>query len=313
MVTLSNHRHSTASAIATSLVVAVVLAFGVGTAGAIGGPPLNQQRALEARAAELAQRRNAAEVRLEEVESQAAAQTGRLDELLERQQALQRGLNARAQGMYRGRRLDFVDVLTNSASFAEFATRMDLLTRMNIADAQALIELEATKVAVSRAGKELLDRQQQASAELRRIQAAENSARKELAASRAAYAEYQARVRTRVAAKSSAPAPRVSQGARPGTSGGGWKTGVASHYGKGSYGKHTADGTTIGPDSMIVAHKTLPFGTLVQFQYKGRTCLARVADRGPYTAGRMWDLGPGVIRVLDFNGVDTVRYRIVGR
>ena len=62
---------------------------------------------------------------------------------------------------------------------------------------------------------------------------------------------------------------------------------------------------------MIVAHKTLRFGTLIEFEYKGRRAVARVADRGPHTAGRTFDLGPGVVRVLDFSGVHEVRYRII--
>jgi rare lipoprotein A (peptidoglycan hydrolase) len=64
---------------------------------------------------------------------------------------------------------------------------------------------------------------------------------------------------------------------------------------------------------MMVAHKTLPFGTMVEFSYKGRRAVAVVADRGPYTKGREWDLGPGVVRVLNFNGVHKVRYRVLGR
>jgi rare lipoprotein A (peptidoglycan hydrolase) len=64
---------------------------------------------------------------------------------------------------------------------------------------------------------------------------------------------------------------------------------------------------------MIVAHKTLPFGTLVEFEYGGRRAVAVVADRGPYVAGREFDLGPGVARTLGLNGVYTVQYRIVGR
>jgi len=64
---------------------------------------------------------------------------------------------------------------------------------------------------------------------------------------------------------------------------------------------------------MVVAHKTLPFGTLIEFEYQGKRAVARVADRGPHSAGRDFDLGPGVIRVLDFSGVHNVKYRIIKR
>jgi rare lipoprotein A (peptidoglycan hydrolase) len=62
---------------------------------------------------------------------------------------------------------------------------------------------------------------------------------------------------------------------------------------------------------MIVAHKTLPFGTRIQFSYRGRSCIAVVMDRGPYVGGREFDLGPGTAAALRFDGVDQVSYRLV--
>jgi rare lipoprotein A (peptidoglycan hydrolase) len=62
---------------------------------------------------------------------------------------------------------------------------------------------------------------------------------------------------------------------------------------------------------MVVAHKTLPFGTLIEFEYEGKRAVARVTDRGPFTLGRDFDLGPGVVRLLDFSGVHEVRFRII--
>ncbi len=92
-----------------------------------------------------------------------------------------------------------------------------------------------------------------------------------------------------------------------------WDTAVASIYGMGAVGHRTASGATIRADSMIVAHKTLPFGTLVEFVYQGRRAVASVQDRGPYVPGRSFDLGPGVSRILGIEGVETVRWRIVSR
>ena len=97
------------------------------------------------------------------------------------------------------------------------------------------------------------------------------------------------------------------------TGSGGWSTAVASWYGPGFYGQHMADGEVLRPDSMIVAHKTMPFGTLIEFSFRGHRAVAKVADRGPYVAGREFDLGPGTARVLHFDGVARVRYRIIGR
>lgn len=104
------------------------------------------------------------------------------------------------------------------------------------------------------------------------------------------------------------PAPRPVAPQPPAA---GWRTAVASWYGPGFYGRRMAGGGTLTVSSMIVAHRTLPFGTRIQFEYVGRTCTAVVMDRGPFIGGRSFDLGPGVARALGFGGVHAVRYRIL--
>jgi hypothetical protein len=65
-----------------------------------------------------------------------------------------------------------------------------------------------------------------------------------------------------------------------------------SFYGPGFYGKRTACGLAYTTSIMGVAHRTLPCGTLVTFRNpaNGRTITVPVIDRGPYVAGRDWDL-----------------------
>jgi len=104
-----------------------------------------------------------------------------------------------------------------------------------------------------------------------------------------------------------------SQASRSVSLSGGWKTARVSWYGPGFYGRHTASGPILTEGMMNVAHKSLPFGTRIQFEYKGRSCIAVVNDRGPFVAGRTFDLGPGTATALGFGGVGTVRYRILGR
>lgn len=90
-----------------------------------------------------------------------------------------------------------------------------------------------------------------------------------------------------------------------------WRSARASWYGPGFYGNTMAGGGKLTPSSMVVAHRTLAFGTKIEFSYKGRTCIAVVQDRGPHVAGRVFDLGPGTAKTLGFSGVGTVQYRIV--
>lgn len=92
-----------------------------------------------------------------------------------------------------------------------------------------------------------------------------------------------------------------------------WRRATVSWYGPGFYGRHTANGTTLTRSSVNVAHKTLPFGTRVQFKYRNRLVIAVVNDRGPFVRGREFDLGPGTARALGFDGVDTVSYRIINK
>jgi rare lipoprotein A len=95
----------------------------------------------------------------------------------------------------------------------------------------------------------------------------------------------------------------------------GWRSAKVSWYGPGFYGRGMAGGGKLRLGSMVVAHKTLPFGTRVQFWYNGKTIIVPVQDRGPYVAGREFDLGPGpaVALGIDKKGVATLQYRILGR
>lgn len=80
----------------------------------------------------------------------------------------------------------------------------------------------------------------------------------------------------------------------------------ASYYGPGLYGNGVACGGTLLPHTIGVAHKTLPCGTKVKLRYHGRTMTAPVIDRGPYVAGRDYDLTEAVKERLGFPGVGTV-------
>jgi rare lipoprotein A (peptidoglycan hydrolase) len=56
------------------------------------------------------------------------------------------------------------------------------------------------------------------------------------------------------------------------------------------------------PGTLGVAHKTLPCGSRVKFRYRRRTVTVRVVDRGPYVAGRDFDLTAATRARLRFPG-----------
>ena len=77
----------------------------------------------------------------------------------------------------------------------------------------------------------------------------------------------------------------------------------ASWYGGGG---SLACGGELTSYTMGVANKTLPCGTVVTLRYGGREVSVPVVDRGPYVAGREFDLTEATKRALGFEGVGEV-------
>jgi rare lipoprotein A len=77
----------------------------------------------------------------------------------------------------------------------------------------------------------------------------------------------------------------------------------ASWYGGGG---SLACGGQLSGSTLGVANKTLACGTLVTLRYGGRSVRVPVVDRGPYVAGREFDLTEATKRALGFEGVGDV-------
>lgn len=77
------------------------------------------------------------------------------------------------------------------------------------------------------------------------------------------------------------------------------------------YGLGLACGGVLGRTQLGVAHKTAPCGTLISFTYGGRTLTVPVIDRGPYIAGREWDLTGATARALGFPGLGQIQWSVV--
>jgi rare lipoprotein A len=85
-----------------------------------------------------------------------------------------------------------------------------------------------------------------------------------------------------------------------------------SWYGPGFYGNRTACGQALTTRLRGVAHRTLPCGTLVSFRNpdNGRAVTVPVVDRGPYVAGRTWDLTGGACVALDACRTGPLEWRL---
>lgn len=90
-----------------------------------------------------------------------------------------------------------------------------------------------------------------------------------------------------------------------------WRTDRnVSWYGPGFYGHRTACGYALTTSLVGVAHRTLPCGTIVKFRNKGRTVAVPVVDRGPYVAGRQWDLTGGACLALAHCYTGPIEWRL---
>lgn len=80
-----------------------------------------------------------------------------------------------------------------------------------------------------------------------------------------------------------------------------YQKGYASWYGREFHGKATASGERFDMNLLTAAHKTLPFGTIVEVTNleNGKTVKLKVNDRGPYRGNRIIDLSYNAARELD--------------
>lgn len=89
--------------------------------------------------------------------------------------------------------------------------------------------------------------------------------------------------------------------------------GKASYYSKRATGARTSSGERLHHDSLTCAHRTYPFGTLLEITNptNGKSVIVRVTDRGPFGRGRIVDLSWAAAKKLDIlaRGVAMVTIR----
>jgi len=77
--------------------------------------------------------------------------------------------------------------------------------------------------------------------------------------------------------------------------------GTASWYGQEFAGRTTANGEIFDPMMLTAAHRSLPFGTIVEVKNTKSSKMVRVRinDRGPYVGDRLIDLSYAAAKVID--------------
>ncbi|HEY1342191.1 MAG TPA: septal ring lytic transglycosylase RlpA family protein [Bryobacteraceae bacterium] len=93
------------------------------------------------------------------------------------------------------------------------------------------------------------------------------------------------------------------------------ETGVASWYGPPYHGRQAADGEIYDMETLVAAHRTLPFNTWVRVVNLSneKSVEVRIIDRGPFIDGRIIDLSKAAAREIGLlgPGVTPVRLEVV--
>lgn len=93
--------------------------------------------------------------------------------------------------------------------------------------------------------------------------------------------------------------------------------GLASWYGKEYHGQKTSSGETFNMYEFTAAHRTLPFGTIVEvFCYETKKSVkVKINDRGPFLPGRIIDLSYAAAKELGIValGVSKVKIKSYGK
>ncbi|MGO9230770.1 MAG: septal ring lytic transglycosylase RlpA family protein [Bryobacteraceae bacterium] len=93
------------------------------------------------------------------------------------------------------------------------------------------------------------------------------------------------------------------------------ETGLASWYGRPYHGRPAADGEIYDMETMVAAHRTLPFNTWVRVVNvsNSKSVDVRIIDRGPFVDGRVIDLSRAAARSIDLlgPGVGPVRLEVI--
>jgi rare lipoprotein A len=91
--------------------------------------------------------------------------------------------------------------------------------------------------------------------------------------------------------------------------------GIASWYGHPYHGRRAANGEVYDMEQFTAAHRTLPFGTMVDVLNlsNSRRVQVRITDRGPFIEGRIIDLSRAAARTIEMigPGISKVRVQII--
>lgn len=111
------------------------------------------------------------------------------------------------------------------------------------------------------------------------------------------------------------PAPHKRTNANPAVPAGYAEQGIASWYGVPYHGRAAADGEIYDMETLVAAHRLLPFNTWLKVTNlaNNESVNVRVIDRGPFVKGRILDLSKAAARQIGLlgPGIGEVRLEVI--
>jgi len=281
---------------------------------------MRQLDRLDARRADLVQRRESARARLDGLVTAIGVTKVTIADERAQIAAARSALTAEVIGDYKAGTPDATSYVLGAVSLADLVDRMDVLDRIDSSEVTLIRRIAGQTAVLAAARARLHDQIGEQRGQIAEIDSATRRIDSAIAARHHLLASITARMRARLAAEQ-ARRDRIAQRDDGGTtSGGGGGTtstgpvfyGDCTWYGPGFAGDPTASGEIFDPHKPTAASPWLPFNTILQVTstVTGKSVTVRVNDRGPFGHGVL-DLSQHAARIIGLEGWQRVRIEIV--
>ena len=283
--------------------------------------------ALERRLAELRTKQGWLEQRIQEGDRRIGLLELELSEAEDAYRVAQRRYVRRAVATYKTGPGASLDLLLSAQSFGDLVAIAQANSHAAQLDSASIRLLSRTKRALETRQKTIDSRKQALLAARREVELVQAEVADTITARRATLEELNRKIQElerqvlRRAAQAARPDQALlrllgpsgpSSGIPPGfVSTGVAFEGLASWYGPGFEGDHTANGDVFDPDLYTAASRDLTFGTWLYVEHDGRGVVVLINDRGPYIEERILDLSQAAARAIGLSGVQWVRAEIL--
>jgi peptidoglycan hydrolase CwlO-like protein len=283
--------------------------------------------ALERRLEDLSGRRQRLGARISRVSQDLAALELEMTRAARAYRAARSAYVQRAVAAYKSGPGTRLGILLSARSLGELLDLAQATGRASELDARALARFDEARAAAALAQEQTDERKQTLLAAETRVRELDAAATAALRERRSVLAELNSEIQAlerrarRLAASSARPSQALlellgpagpSRGIPPGFASTGVAfEGIASWYGPGFEGNHTASGDIFDSSLFTAASKELPFGTWLYVEHKGRGVVVLINDRGPFIEGRILDLSRAAAHAIGITGLGWIRAEIL--